>query len=55
MDKPGLLLRPPALGAGASSSMSRRGGTKEHFFSEADMQTINKENKLKELVKTDPS
>ncbi|XP_066392358.1 bZIP transcription factor 30-like [Miscanthus floridulus] len=54
MDRPGLLLRPPALGAGASSSMSRRGGTKEHFFSEADMEKINKDNRLKELVKTEP-
>ncbi|CAD6225401.1 unnamed protein product [Miscanthus lutarioriparius] len=54
MDRPELPLRPPALGAGASSSMSRRGGTKEHFFSEADMEKINKDNRLKELMKTEP-
>jgi hypothetical protein len=28
VDRPGLPPRSPALGAGASSSMSRRGGTK---------------------------
>jgi hypothetical protein len=44
----------PALGTSASSSMSRRGCTKEHFFSEADMETINKDNRLKDLVKTNP-
>ncbi|XP_066333442.1 bZIP transcription factor 29-like [Miscanthus floridulus] len=54
MDRPGLLPRSPALGAGASSSMPRRGCTKEHFFYEADMETVNKENQLKELMKTYP-
>jgi hypothetical protein len=44
----------PALGTSSSSSMSRRGCTKEHFISEADMETINKDNRLKDLVKTDP-
>jgi len=43
----------PALGASASSNMSRRGYTKEHFFSEADMETINMDNRLKDLVKID--
>ncbi|CAD6219774.1 unnamed protein product [Miscanthus lutarioriparius] len=33
--------------------MSRRGCTKEHFFSEADMETINMDNRLKDLVKID--
>jgi hypothetical protein len=50
MDRPGMPPQPPALGAGASSSMSRRGGTKEHYFSEAEMETINKDNRLKELM-----
>ena len=27
---------------------------KEHFFSEADMETINKDNRVKDLMKTDP-
>jgi hypothetical protein len=54
MDRPGLPPRSPALGAGASSSMPRRGCTKEHFFSEADMEKINKDNRLKELMKTEP-
>ncbi|XP_066392364.1 bZIP transcription factor 29-like [Miscanthus floridulus] len=54
MDRPGLPPRSPALGASASSSMSQRGYTKEHFFSEVDMETINKDNRLKDLVKTDP-
>ena len=54
MDRPGLPPRSLALGASASSSMSQRGCTKEHFFSEADMETINKDNRLKDLVKIDP-
>ncbi|XP_066392363.1 uncharacterized protein [Miscanthus floridulus] len=53
MDRPGLPPRSLALGASASSSMSQRGCTKEHFFSEAGMETINKDNRLKDLVKTD--
>jgi len=53
MDKPRLPPRSPALGASASSNMSRRGCTKEHFFSEANMETINMDNRLKDLVKID--
>ncbi|CAD6219777.1 unnamed protein product [Miscanthus lutarioriparius] len=34
--------------------MSRRGCTKEQFFSETDMETINMDNRLKDLMKTDP-
>ncbi|CAD6219779.1 unnamed protein product [Miscanthus lutarioriparius] len=34
--------------------MSQRPCTKEHFFSEADMETINMDNRLKDLAKTDP-
>ncbi|CAD6219778.1 unnamed protein product [Miscanthus lutarioriparius] len=34
--------------------MSQRGDTKEHFFSEADMEMINLDNRLKDLVKTNP-
>jgi hypothetical protein len=54
MDRPGLPLQLPAHGADASRSISRRGRTKEHFFSEADMEKINKDNRLKELMKTEP-
>jgi len=53
MDRPGLPPRPPVLGAGASRSMSRRGRTKEQYFSDAEIEKINKDNRLKELVKTD--
>ena len=33
--------------------MSQSGGTKDQYFSEAEIETINKDNRLKELVKTD--
>ncbi|CAL5074962.1 unnamed protein product [Urochloa decumbens] len=54
MERPRMPRCTPSLTAGASSSGMPQRGAYGDFFSEADMATINKDKRLKQMVNTDP-